>query len=113
MQPPVAESLPDLVRNRPGVAGLGCPAHHVGEVVRSVEHRSTLVRGGNLLRHAHAPRVDEQLAQFVDVDGVEPHTANPAPATTSPGQRLAGQGFYRVKRFFYRAFYRPFRFVAL
>ena len=26
----------------------------------------------------------------------------PAPATESPGQRTAGQGFYRVMRFFYR-----------
>jgi hypothetical protein len=34
--------------------------------------------------------------------------SNPAPATKSPGQRVADQGFYRVRRFFYRVFYRRF-----
>ena len=32
----------------------------------------------------------------------------PPPLLKSPGQRNAGQGFYRVMRFFYRPFYRPF-----
>ncbi len=37
----------------------------------SERRQSTLVAGSHLLRHAHAPRVDEQLPQFVDVDGIE------------------------------------------
>ena len=44
----------------------------VGKCRSEHGHQSTLVGGSHLLRHAHAPRVHEQLLQLDDVDGVEP-----------------------------------------
>src|ERR1044072_2901100 len=48
-------------------------------------HRSTLVGGSHFLRHAHAPRVHEQLPQLVDVDGIEPDTDPPVPHVGTAG----------------------------
>src|SRR3954451_5727094 len=55
--------------------------------------RSTLVGGGDLLWHTHAPRVDEQFPQFVDVDGVETDADPPVPHVGRAGQEeLVGLG---------------------
>ena len=53
-----------------------------------------------------------------EMGGARPHNpkvagSNPAPATESPGQRPADQGFYRLGAFFYRPFYRRVWLVSL
>jgi len=46
--------------------------HYAAEQPTVREHRRQLhVGGSHLLGYDHAPRVDEQLPQFLDIDGVE------------------------------------------
>ena len=66
---------------------VGCRADDVRDAVRRVEHESTVVGGGHLCWHVHAPRVDEQLPQFFDVDGVEPDADPPVPQVRGGGMR--------------------------
>ena len=54
-------------------------------------HRSTPVSGRHLLRHAHAPRVNEQLPKLVDVDGVEPDSTDSTQIVSEGG--LEAQGY--------------------
>ena len=44
----------------------------------------------DLLRDAHAPRVDEQLPQLVDVDGVEPDVHPSVPHVGGGMRNLSG-----------------------